>query len=69
MTQVATVEKLLADGKAEITVARQSACAHDCSECAGCGTAASPVRAVAVNAVGARAGQKVIVESDTTKVF
>ncbi|MBE7002916.1 MAG: hypothetical protein E7425_01350 [Ruminococcaceae bacterium] len=69
MTQIATVEKLLSDGRAEISVARQSACAHDCHECAGCGGTAAPVRAVAVNAVGAQAGQKVVVESDTRKVF
>ena len=31
MTQVATIEKLLDADHAEIAVARQSACAHDCA--------------------------------------
>ncbi|MBO4914932.1 MAG: SoxR reducing system RseC family protein [Oscillospiraceae bacterium] len=69
MTQIATVETLLQDGRAEITVARKTACAHDCSECAGCGATPSPVRAVAVNAVGAVKGQKVVVESESKQVI
>ncbi len=68
MTQIATVEKILPDGRVEITVARQSACAHDCHDCAGCGATAAPVRAIAENPVGARAGQKVVVESETKKI-
>ena len=63
MTQIATVNQILRDGRAEIVVARQSACAHDCRECAGCGGTPSPVRAVADNPIGAAAGQKVVVES------
>lgn len=69
MTQIATVEKLLSGGRAEISVARQTACAHDCAECAGCGTTPAPVRAVAVNSALAQAGQKVVVESETRKVI
>ena len=69
MTQIATVEKLLQGGRAEISVARQSACAHDCHECAGCGGTAAPVRAVVNNPIGAQAGQKVVVESSTRQMF
>ncbi len=69
MTQIATVEKLLKDGRAEISVARQSACAHDCHECAGCGGTVAPVRAVAENPIGAAQGQKVVVKSETRQVF
>lgn len=70
MTQVATVEKILPGGRAEISVARQSACTHACSECVGCGrVAAPPVRAVADNPIGAQAGQKVVVESATRQVL
>ncbi len=69
MTQIATVERTLPNGRAEISVARQSACAHDCHDCAGCGASASPVRAVVENPIGAQAGQKVVVESETKKVF
>ena len=58
MTQIATVEKILPGGKAEISVPRKSACGHDCEECAS-------VRAVARNDIGAAVGQKVVVESST----
>ena len=69
MTQIATVEKLLPNGKAEISVARQSACAHDCHECAGCGATAAPIYAEADNPIGAQPGQKVVVESSTKKLL
>lgn len=69
MTQIATVEKTLPDGRAEISVARQSACTHSCKECVGCGAAAASVHAVADNPIGARAGQKVVVESATRQVL
>ncbi len=69
MKQIATVEKLFKDGRAEIVVARQSACAHDCHECAGCGGTPSPIRAVVDNPIGAQEGQKVIVESSSRQIF
>ena len=37
MKQTATVLRLLGDDVAEVAVVRQSACAHDCADCAGCG--------------------------------
>jgi len=69
MKQIATVEKLRQDGRAEIVVARQSACAHDCHECAGCGGTPAPIRAVVDNPIGAQAGQKVVVESSSRQMF
>ena len=69
MTQIATVEKILRDGRAEISVARQSACAHDCHECAGCGGTVAPVHAVAANPIHAQIGQKVVVESETKQML
>lgn len=69
MTQIATVNKILKDGRAEIVVARQSACAHDCHECAGCGGTPAPVRAVVDNPIGALAGQKVVVESSNRQLM
>ena len=69
MTQIATVNKVLRDGCAEIVVARQSACAHDCHECAGCGGTPAPVRAVVDNPIGALAGQKVVVESSNRQLM
>lgn len=69
MTQIATVEKLLASGFAEIVVPRQSACAHECSECAGCGSTGAVVHAQARNPINAQPGQKVVVESSTKKLL
>ena len=63
MTQIATVEKDLGGGYAEISVPRKSACGHDCEECAGCGMAR------ARNDIGAQPGDKVVVESSTKKIF
>ena len=69
MTQIATVEKVLAGGYAEISVPRKSACGHDCEECAGCGVTGTAVEARAANPIGAEPGQKVVVQSDTQKML
>lgn len=69
MTQIATVEKDLGSGYAEISVPRKSACGHDCEECAGCGMTGAAVKARARNDVGAQPGDKVVVESSTKKIF
>ena len=69
MTQIATVEKVFSNGTAEISVPRKSACGHDCEECAGCGVSGTSVYATAQNPVGAKVGDKVVVESSTKKLF
>ena len=69
MTQIATVEKDLGGGYAEISVPRKSACGHDCEECAGCGMTGAAVKARARNDIGAQPGDKVVVESSTKKIF
>lgn len=69
MTQIATVEKILDMNHAVISVPRKSACGHDCEECAGCGVSGMAVRARAENSIGARPGQKVVVESSTKKML
>ena len=69
MTQIATVEKLLPGGYAEISVPRKTACGHDCEECAGCGMTGATIRARAKNDPGAAVGQKVVVESSTKKLL
>ena len=71
MTQTATVRKIIGD-KAQIEVKRISACAHNCAECGGgCSelTKTGPVVALANNSVGARPGDKVLVESSTKQVL
>mgnify|MGYP001112622116 FL=1 len=69
MTQIATVERILDSGHAEISVPRKSACGHDCEECAGCGVSGAAVHARAANPIGAAPGQKVVVESNTQKML
>ena len=69
MTQIATVERDLGSGFAEISVPRKSACGHDCEECAGCGMTGAAIKARARNEIGAQPGEKVVVESSTKKIF
>lgn len=69
MTQIATIERILDADHAEISVPRKSACGHDCEECAGCGVSGAAVHARAVNPIGARPGEKVVVESNTNKMM
>ena len=70
--QKARVTRLLDGGRAEVAVRRQSACGHDCSQCAGgCSEmmVAGEVRVVAQNTAGARVGDTVTVESATSRVL
>lgn len=69
MVQIATVEKLIDNEHAEISVPRKSACSHECSECAGCGVTGYAVYAVAKNPIHAVPGDKVVIESSTRKVM
>ena len=69
MTQIATVERILDENHAEISVPRKSACGHDCEECAGCGVTGESVYTRADNPIGARPGQKVVVESSTRNML
>ncbi len=69
MLQQAKVVRIIDDNKAEISVVRASACGHDCESCLGCGMSSSQVIAVAMNLVGARVGDLVTVETDTTAVI
>ena len=69
MTQIATVERLLDTDHAVVSVPRKSACGLDCEECAGCGVSGEAVTARALNPIGAKPGQKVVVESSTRKML
>ena len=69
MTQIATVERILDERHAEISVPRKSACGHDCEQCAGCGVTGAAVRARADNPIGAGPGERVVVESSTKKLL
>lgn len=69
MTQIATVEKLLPGGYAEISVPRKTACGHDCEECAGCGMTGAAIHARASDPIGVEPGDKVVVQSETKKLL
>lgn len=72
MTQNAVVKELSGDGWATIEVRRVSACGHDCSQCGGgCAelTRSGPVTVLARNPVGARPGDRVVVESSSRSIL
>jgi sigma-E factor negative regulatory protein RseC len=69
MTQIATVDEVLPEGYARISVPRKSACGHDCEQCAGCGVTGTAIHATAKNNPDAQPGQKVVVESSTQKLL
>ena len=57
------------NGMARVSVLRQSACSGDCHKCAGCGAAEQTMLFTAVNAIGARPGDLVTVESASGPVL
>jgi len=59
MTQIATVAAIPEQGVALVTVARQTACGHDCEKCAGCGAQAGSVTVRARAQVPVSVGDKV----------
>ena len=65
MTQIATVTALPGPGTAEVTVARHTACGHDCENCAGCGTKSAKVVRRASAAIPLTVGDRVEVYSDS----
>ena len=69
MEQDVIVRRLLPDGMAEVMRIRESACSGDCHKCAGCGSAKQTMLFTAHNAIGAKAGDRVVVESDTGTVL
>ena len=68
MTQDAVVTKLLPDGMAEVAVTRGTACGGSCSSCESC-MFQSELRVPARNPIQALPGQKVTIESKSSRVF
>lgn len=68
MTNEAVVTKLMEKHTAEIAVTRLTACGGNCGSCESC-VFDSEVRAIADNPLGARPGQRVIVESGSAEVY
>lgn len=68
MTQAAVVTKLLPDGMAEVAVTRGTACGGNCGSCESC-MFQSELRVTARNQIQARPGQKVTIESKSSRIF
>lgn len=69
MEQKARVQAVSADGTARVLVIRESACSGDCHKCSGCGAAKESLIFEAVNAIGAKPGDMVVVESESGPVL
>ena len=70
MQQTATVTKLLPGNKAELTVHRQTACGHDCSNCGGCGEIVTkPIIVIADKSIGADVGDSVVITGSSKQVL
>lgn len=64
MKQIATVTRMVSSGIAEVTVARETACGHDCENCGGCGTKAGSISVRAKTDLSLVPGDKVEIYSD-----
>lgn len=68
MTQDAIVTKLLPGGMAQVVVKRGTACGGNCGNCESC-MFDNELKTLAKNPIGAKPGQKVIIESRSDLVF
>ena len=68
MTQEALVIKNLPDHMAEVLVIRASACGGNCASCGGC-KEKRELRVPACNPIGALPGQRVILETESPRIF
>ena len=69
MEQIVRVKETYDDGTALVLHVRESACSGDCHKCSGCGAAKETMLLNAVNAIGARRGDLVVVKSETGPVM
>lgn len=68
MTQDAVVTKVFPNGMAEVAVTRGTACGSNCGNCESC-VFQSELKAFAKNSVNARPGEKVIIETLSSRIF
>ena len=68
MTQDAIVYRCLDAGNAEVVVTRATACGSNCASCEAC-VFQNELKTVARNLIGARPGQKVLIESNSSRVY
>lgn len=68
MTQEAIVTKCLSGGMAEVVVTRGTACGSNCGNCESC-KFQNELKTLARNKIDASAGQRVIIESKSSKIY
>ena len=68
MTQDAVVLRLLSKEMAEVAVTRGTACGGNCGSCESC-VFQNELKTPALNKIQARPGQKVLIESQTSRIF
>ena len=68
MTQEAVVIRLLPDGMAEVSVQRTTACGGNCGGCDSC-VFDKKLKTPAKNNIGAQPGQRVLIESNSARIF
>lgn len=68
MTQEAVVTRLLPNGMAEVAVRRTTACGGNCGSCESC-VFQNELKTPAKNSVQAKPGQKVLIESQSARIF
>ena len=68
MTQDAVVTKVFPNGMAEVAVSRGTACGSNCGNCES-RVFQNEIKAFAKNSVHARPGEKVVIESLSSRIF
>ena len=68
MTQDAVVTRTFHNSLAEVAVKRSTACGSNCGNCESC-VFQNELKVTADNRIGARPGQKVVIESKSSKVY
>lgn len=68
MTQEAVVTRLFPNNMAEVAVTRTTACGGNCGNCESC-IFQSQLKTMAKNGISASPGQRVLIESKSSKVF
>ena len=69
MEQIVRVKETHDNGTATVFLQRESACSGDCHKCSGCGAAKEIMVFEARNPIGAKRGDKVVIESQTGPVM
>jgi positive regulator of sigma E activity len=68
MTQDAIVYRRLANDMAEVVVTRSTACGSNCGNCESC-IFQNEIKTVAKNLINAGIGQRVIIESKSSRIY